>query len=472
VLTAPSELVPPQGPSELRVLADQIGSPDGKRIEATGHVHVTFQTDTLDADRVVLDTAAQTAVAEGNVRQEHAGQEVRAERLEWSFVNQEGRAFGAVSEYRGVIVHGKEIHFQPNQQQATQASFTTCDRPNPHYRLTARSITVVPGQRVVARGVGVWLLGVRLLTIPRLRRSLRPGRGGDSLFPTIGYNAHDGVFITRRMDLVDSPDYRLQFDGKLAVKRGFLGGVQGLQSRGTLRWIAGLEVRQQAPNQRVRFLEADRLPEVGLLWVPQAGVRSRFLPIQVQDVDRPAEDEVSWLTMGQLTLGYFRQRRQEFRGDVAVRENDVRLDGRLIFAGPALRVGGVRLAEPRLLARGALYGSGDHLLLLGVGLERSWKIGRDVSLRLERFAHVSTGHSRFLFDEIEIRNEWRPRAEIRSGLNTFSYFARYDADRKAIFDQEFAIARVLHCLEPRISYRVRRRQIGLDVRIVGLQASD
>jgi hypothetical protein len=473
VAMAPTAEPPPQSPSELRVLADEYGySADGKRMEATGHVHVTFQTDALDADRVVLDMSAQTAVAEGNVRQLHAGQEVRAERLEWSFATQEGRAFGAVSEYRGVIVHGKEIHFQSNQQQATQASFTTCDRPRPHYQLTARSITLVPGQRVVARGVGVWLLGVRLLTIPRLQRSLRPGRGGESLFPTIGYNAHDGVFVTRRMDLVETRDYRVQFDGKLAMKRGFLGGVQGLQSKGTLRWIAGLDVRQQAPNQRVRFLEVDRLPEAGVLWAPQAGVRSRFLPIQVQNVDRPAEDEVSWLMLGQVTLGYFRQRRQEFRGDVAVRENEVRLDGRLLFAGPALRVGGVRLAEPRVLARGALYGGGNHLLLLGVGLERSWKLGRDLSVRLERFAHVSTGRSPFLFDEIEIRNEWRPHAEIRSGLNTFSYFARYDADRKSIFDQEFAVARVLHCLEPRISYRVRSQQIGLDIRIVGLQGSD
>jgi hypothetical protein len=264
----------------------------------------------------------------------------------------------------------------------------------------------------------------------------------------------------------------VEFDGRLSWRRGFLGGVEGLETGGRLRWIGAVKLREPAPNQRVRFLDVDILPEVGVLWVPQPDVRSRFLPIQVQDADRPSEEADSWLTIGQLTAGYFRQRRQEFRGDVAVRESDFRLDARGLLAGPTLRVGGVRLVQPRVLIRGALYGGGEHLLLLGVGLERSWRFGRDVSLRLQQFSHWRSGDSRFLFDEVEIRNEWRPLVEIRSGLNTFAWIARYDADRSAFFDQEFSVARVLHCLEPRLSYRTRRRQISLDVRIVGLQRGE
>jgi hypothetical protein len=145
----------------------------------------------------------------------------------------------------------------------------------------------------------------------------------------------------------------------------------------------------------------------------------------------------------------------------------LRLDARFLLAGPVLRVGTLRLAQPRVLARGALYSGGDHLTLLGVGLERSWQVGRDVSIRLERFSHWETGDSRFLFDAVEIRSEWRPRVTVRSGLNTFSWLARYDEDRETIFDQEFGFARVLHCLEPRITYGVRRRQFGLEIRIVG-----
>jgi hypothetical protein len=150
----------------------------------------------------------------------------------------------------------------------------------------------------------------------------------------------------------------------------------------------------------------------------------------------------------------------------------VRLDGRLVLAGPTLRIGGVRLADPRLLVRGAVYGGGEQMGLLGVGLGDAWKVGRDVTLRLERYAHRTAGHSPFLFDEVEIRDEWRPAVVIHSGLSTFSWYARFDADRKAFYDQEFAVAHVLHCLEPRLSFGVRRKQIGLEIRIVGLQPSD
>jgi hypothetical protein len=50
-----------------------------------------------------------------------------------------------------------------------------------------------------------------------------------------------------------------------------------------------------------------------------------------------------------------------------------------------------------------------------------------------------------------------------------SWLGRLDLDRGQLFDQEYGIARVLHCVEPRLSYRTRRRQINLELRIVGLE---
>jgi hypothetical protein len=334
--------------------------------------------------------------------------------------------------------------------------------------VTARSIAVTPGERLLAKGVSPWLLGVRLLTIPRLVFSLREGAGGETLFPRIGYNARDGFYVGRRMRLVDTTGFTVLFDGRLALRRGFLGGVEGWENGKRRRWIGAVAIKEQAPNQRVRFLEVDRLPEVGLLWAPTPETRSRFLPIQVQDEDPLPRDE-PWLRMAQITLGYFRQRKEEFRGDIAVEERGLRLDGRALFSGPSIPVGGIRVLAPRVLARAAVYSGGDYLLLLGLGAEISGRIGRDVTLRLERFTHWQGGESRFLFDAVEIRDEWRPHVAIRSGLSTFTWTARYDARDGFLFDQEFGVARVLHCLEPRLTYRVRRRQVGLEIRIVGLQ---
>jgi len=459
---------------QVLIAADRIdGGRTGEqgRIVATGNVRATYEQYVLTADRLVLDQSTYVASAEGNVRQTFAGRELRAERLEWDYLRETGRAFGAETEYRGVIVRGKEILFREERQQALDASFTTCDLPRPHYRLTARSIGVAPGERVLARGVSPWLLGVRLLTLPRVAFSLREGAGGESIFPRIGYNAREGFYVGRRIRLVDATDYTVLFDGRLALRRGFLGKVEGWENGRRLRWISAVGIKEPAPNQRVRFLDVDRLPEVGLLWAPNRDTQSRFLPTQVQD-ESPLPRDEPWLQMAQLTLGYFRQRQEEFRGDIAVEERGLRLDGRALFSGPSIPVGGLRVRAPRVLARAAVYSGGDHLLLLGVGAEIAGRIGRDVSVRLERFSHWQSGESHFLFDTLEIRDEWRPHVTIRGGLNTFTWTARYDARASALFDQELGFARVLHCLEPRLTYGVRRRQIGLEIRIVGLQRDE
>jgi hypothetical protein len=465
---------PAAGAAELVVQADEvIASEDSRRIEAQGHVRVTYQNNILTADRVVIDQDTETAVAEGHARLTQASRELQAERLEWHYTTQVGSAVAAETRLLGsIIVRGQELLYRPDNVQAARASFTTCDRPHPHYRVTARSITVIPGRRAVARGVGLWLFGVRLLTVPRLTYSLRPGQAGRNLFPIVGYNNRDGVYFAKRLRLIDRSQYTVTFDGRLALKRGLMGSVEGLQTRRRLRWIGAVGVREQAPNQRVRYLDMDRLPELGLLWTPKVELPSRFLPHQVQDVSVDSEDQDAWQMLGQFTVGYFRQHQQRFRGDVATSESDLRFDARFMAAGPALRIGNLRIARPRALARSAYYAGGDHLTLLGFGLEHSWKLGRHASLRLERFGHWQQGESRFFFDRTEIRNEWRPSLRIRSGLNTFTWFARYDADRHATFDQEFGIARVLHCFEPRLVYHTRRRQLTVQIAIPGLREID
>jgi hypothetical protein len=471
----PAPAPPAPGANEIRLKADQYDIDEAtRRIEAHGNVRVTFGSDVLTADRIVLDQSTQTVTAEGNIRHLHAGQETRAERLEWNYVTESGRASGALVEYLGVIVRARELAARPGEYQAEQVSLTTCDLPRPHYRLTARSITVTPGERIRAQGIAPWVLGTRLLTWPGFRYSLREGgvSGSVAVFPTIGYNSRDGTYIGRRLRLGGGSDTTFIFDGKLSLRRGFLGGVEGYENRGQLRKLGAVEVRVPAPNQRVRFLEIDRLPELGLLWVRQPEVRSEFLPIQVQDVRPASPDTEGWRTLGQVTLGYFRQRSEEFRGDVAEEDHGFRLDGRLLFAGPPVRAGGIHLGNPRLLVRGALYEGGDRLGVLGFGWEVGGALGRDVTFRLEQFSHWQTGRSRFLFDEVEIVHEWRPRVQIRNGLNTFTWLLRYDADRQEIFDQEFGIARVLHCIEPRLTYRTRRQQIGFELRVVALQRAE
>src|SRR5207249_433574 len=148
-----------------------------------------YRGDALTADRVTVDQDKGTAVAEGHAELQQQGQDIRAERLEWNYTTRVGQATDAVAVYGGKIVRGQQVNFRPGRIDATHASLTTCDLPRPHWEATARSLTVVPNDHAVARGVGLRLLGLRLLTVPRVSYSLRPGAGGGrSIFPVVGYN--------------------------------------------------------------------------------------------------------------------------------------------------------------------------------------------------------------------------------------------------------------------------------------------
>ncbi len=122
----------------------------------------------------------------------------------------------------------------------------------------------------------------------------------------------------------------------------------------------------------------------------------------------------------------------------------------------------------QLFLRRSFYDTGDSYSVGGIAARRDWRWGPHWSSGLRAFWHKTNGQTPYAFDRVEIRTELQPALAYSSGGTTWSWAGRLDVDRWQFFDHEFAIARVLHCIEPRLSYRTRRRQFGLDLRIVGL----
>lgn len=482
-------------------------------VVARGGVTLTQGTVRLTAEQLTADPESGEVTAEGDVVFTDPERTVRGRTLSYNAYTRRVRATDVETVVQGVIVRARTVDVVSTRYAVGGATVTTCELPHPHYRLTARSVVLIPNDRIVARRVGIWLLGTRLFVVPRLTARIGTGRGegGGTPFPRVGRNSRDSFFLANVFPLLDRPRLLLDLDARLSLRRGFTGGLEAAAPAGKrFQLIGALKIREDAPNQRARFLEVDRLPEAGVLWVspgPDEG-RGRRAAGRGQRAEGRGQDDRAergetvpaappaeageqpafrslrqvgsdvahqpgllrppargrWYLRAQSTLGYFRQHPDE---DVP-EQSGSRLDFRATGARSGLRLLGVSLPVVQLFVRHSLYDGGDAYTVMGVAAGQDWRLGRHWSSRLRAFLHTTSGRTPFEFDLVEVRNELQPGVTYAVGGTTLSWLGRLDLDRRELFDQEIAVARVFHCLEPRISYRTRRRQIGLDVRIVGL----
>jgi lipopolysaccharide export system protein LptA len=511
-LAPPRVTMPGLGEGEVNIKAGKITQPEQNGpILATGGVTITQGPARLTAEKATANPDTGDVEAEGSVVFTEPGRTVRGERLTYNTDTRQVHAETAETVVNGVIVRARDINANELRYTITDASITTCDRPRPHYRLTARTVTVTPNDRIVARHVGVWFFGLRLFVVPSVSMMIggARGEGGNSPLPRLGSNSRDGFFIGKVLPLIDDPHLYVDFDGLLSVRRGLTGGFDAAAPAGpALQLIGAVKYGEIAPNQRTQFLEVDRLPEVGVLWVsPPPSPRARrrrsprartgrittpiaspnegaavpppepgFRPLRAvgEDVEhqpgllRPPEAG-RWFLRAQATVGYLHQREGGATVGEAASLSHGRLDLRATAARSGLRIAGLSLPVLQLFARHSLYDDGHSYNVFGVGARQEWRIGDHWSTGLRAFLHQTSGQSAFLFDQVEIRNELQPALSYTAGGTTLGWVGRMDVDRSQLFDQEYSIARVFDCLEPRLSYHTRRRQINLEVRIVGLE---
>jgi hypothetical protein len=475
-------------------------------VVARGGVTLTQGAVRLTAEQLSADPDSGDVTAEGDVVFTDPDRTVRGRTLSYNAYTRRVRASDVETVVQGVIVRARTVDVVSTRYAVGRATVTTCELPHPHYRLTARSVVLIPNDRIVARRVGIWLFGTRLFVVPRLAARIGTGRGegGGTPFPRLGRNRRDGFFVANVFPLLARPRLSLDLDARLSLRRGFTGGLEAAAPMGErLQLISALKIREESSNQRTRFMEVDRLPEVGLLWVSPGPGGAARRPVErrreaspPQPEGQPSEPESTeaveepafrplrqvgsdvahqtgllrpptrgrWYLRAQSTLGYFQQHQHE----AVPEQSGPRLDLRATGARSGLHLLGVALPVIQLFARQSFYDGGDTYAVMGIAAGQDWRLGRHWSSRLRAFLHTTRGHTPFEFDRVEVRNELQPGLTYTVGGTTLSWAGRLDMDRRELFDQEIAVARVFHCLEPRISYRTRRRQIGIDVRIVGL----
>ncbi len=445
--------------------------PETGLLTVTGNPRLISGSDEVRATRIILNQQTNIVTAEGDVRIFQQGQEIRANRATYDLNSREGDLSPFNHQAKAMRVTADRVKLSPGPVYlALKSRMTTCDLPHPHYEIHARETDIVPGEFLESRNVGIDLLGVRLMTIPKLRKSLKDDAEDRSLLPTLGYSNRTGPYAQQDFPLLRSEMYTLRGEARVNTFQEPQGGLL-ISTPGRIQVVGSLYYRDWAENQRAPNMQVSRLPEVALIWGPERRSEpGRFMPHQVASVRPPRgqRDAEEWFPQVGISTGFFRQH----RGDrIALRDDRSKWGGSMAIQAqinrPVLNLGPITLNDLRFMARQTQYFNGERQLVWGTGIGRRYRFG-NWEVGVSRFDQFNSGTSPFRFDQAELKQEWRPHVGFDSGGFALTYFWRIRGETIDLYDQGFAVSKLFHCIRPTITYRQRLNQIGFEIRIPGL----
>ena len=187
---------------------------------ATNGVLVTYSNAVLTATRARVDTLTGDVAAEGRVRLQRDDQVWASEQISYNFKT---RIFGAESFRTGkypVFAAGEKLSADRSNQvySAQGALITTDDVSEPFTKVRARSITIIPGRRIIARHATMYLGRLPVFYFPYFNYPMNDQANQFTFVP--GYRSSFGAYLlsTYHWFLNEEADGALHLDYR--VKRG------------------------------------------------------------------------------------------------------------------------------------------------------------------------------------------------------------------------------------------------------------
>ncbi|MBI1882711.1 MAG: LPS-assembly protein LptD [Chlamydiae bacterium] len=177
-----------------------------------GHVVVTYQDTTLLADKGFVNLKTKEAHAEGHVQIIQKDRRLVGDALDYNFGTGYGEFKNASSYYAPWYAKGeKVIRYSKTKYEIQKGYITTCDYPNPHYRLRARRVDIYPGNKLVAHHVFFVVGKVPIFWLPYYVHSLK--KSPWTFIP--GYSKRWGAFFLSSFNWLDTQyvdsDVRLDY---------------------------------------------------------------------------------------------------------------------------------------------------------------------------------------------------------------------------------------------------------------------
>ncbi len=463
-------------PTPITVDADVITYDSVQEVVvAQGNVRAAFRRYRLFAETARFDLRSGVVVATGRVRLvDPEGQELRGQALTYNTRTEEGflEPFEGLQRPR-VYLQGGRLDVAPARLVAHEATVTTCDPGRPLYRIVARRVEIIPNQEIVAEHASLYLGNVRLLTVPRLSFSLRPGDPGPRL-PGFGYNEIDGYWIDYRFPV------RLAGGvGHLRVKYGTLSGPMALLTltRGSPSFSTTLRLGRTQITDDLRIFET----RINLFRYDVAEVGVTTAPVRL------GSTPFSWTASA--TAGWY----AEQLTDVAT----TRLDGEVSVASTPMGLAPNLTLATRGAFRVSAYGTGSLRTIATLAATLSYSLDRYTTgglgytyvavggrtpLSIDVVDPASTfalGLIRAVPDRYRIAatvfyNALIPETGVQAFVNVIvapnlevGVFVDYNFRLATFTDIDYTLRWICDCIDIVVSYRQVRREISIGFGLVG-----
>jgi len=231
--TPPPEPVPTLGPDQIVTIADKlIGSSDeSKPTDLIGNVHIFYTEGQIVGDKANFDGDHTITVT---------GHTYLVNRRMDSILYGDKIIFDMHTR-RATLLHGQgesiegvqqgKLHFAAESlvtrssgvTHGERANFTTCEQPHAGYHVEARTIDIMPGDKLIARKAVIFLGPTAIIYLPLVVIPLvavTDPRRQASFLPLIGYDQAEGYWIKLRIGFGTSNQYYGYYRVEYFSKRG------------------------------------------------------------------------------------------------------------------------------------------------------------------------------------------------------------------------------------------------------------
>jgi lipopolysaccharide export system protein LptA len=475
---------------ELIINADNLSyDRENKLVRAKGSVEVIYKDVVVYGDDITYNQSSEVVAARNGFVLLYEGLTIEGDALEYEVKNKVGEARDFRFTYKNIELDGERIDFTREKYLLMNSSFSTCDLSDPHYRVTARDITLYPEYGwLVAYWGFFWLNNVPVVPVPTyIYDVFAEQRGGRNLppFPSVDSNNQDGVVITERL----AWHLRREFSGTYsliyATKKGIGGGAEANYivndtSRGNMRLYGNVTDGLWGGVTHRLYLgeEIEGTPEMPFAFFAQPVYREYELITNLTYRERINYQRISFLP----DIALKKNRAPFFRDDLKYELNfsagkveeeaNISLGrgtglAKLYWEWPEIWLGEI---TPNLSYDARFYSNGNRWIqtLGGIELRRSLFNYIAFSLGYLRYLSVD-GTSPFMYEIYRFSSLDRLTSswyfligETGVGVSTSHFVDNWTAE-----DIDYALFFKLHCYNLVMNYRSLRQEFNLGVSLAG-----
>ncbi len=192
---------------------NMFGDSEKQTVDLSGDVQMTFDGQSLRADRAIMDKKNGRIIAEGNMILASPGAYVEGSRAEISYEDNTGLIYDGFVKSGQVLFQGKVIRkVGVDKYEASDASYTACTTCPPAWSFSGNRIDAEIGSYAYIKSAWFYIGGVPFFWLPYLIVPLKSERQSGILFPSFENDSSGFAFglpifwaISRSQDMTITP---------------------------------------------------------------------------------------------------------------------------------------------------------------------------------------------------------------------------------------------------------------------------